>query len=129
MRDIRPDLRERLASIVHDRAILDEEEAGVKAFLRIEERRWQFGPPPDEGGAAVDADNGNDNGTPLTRAIRSALRAKRSLTVEELKTAVKDTGYDFGERSPGRVLHWGLVGMGRAVEKVGEKWRLKEVTQ
>jgi hypothetical protein len=124
MRDIRPDLRERLVAIARERARLDQMEAGIKALIQQEDQQHRvflsF-----NGADGVDA---NESGTPLTRAIRAAL-SKHSLSVEELKTAVKTAGYDFGQRSPGRVLHWGLVGMGTAVEKVGDKWRLKEGTQ
>lgn len=126
MRDIRPDLRERLAMIASERARLDKMEAGIKALLQQEDQQHQVFLPFN--GAESDAAIADESGTPLTRAIRTAL-TKRSLSVEELKAAVKSVGYDFGERSPGRVLHWGLVGMGTAVEKVGDKWRLKEVTQ
>lgn len=128
MPDIGPVLREYLKTIARERARLDKVEAGVKALLQLEDQRelpFSADDSISRNGSGNDAGAG---GTPLTRAIRMAL-TPRSLSVEELKTAVKSAGYDFGEKSPGRVLHWGLVGMGTAVEKIGDKWCLKEVTQ
>jgi len=124
MRDIRADLRERLQAIARDRAGLDQMEAGIKELLRIEDRR-EFIASGNGNGTHVD-----EGGTPLKRFILTVLRhSKQPLTVGDLKVAAAQGGYDFGEKSPGRVLHWALVGMaqGGIVEKKEDnKWHLKE---
>jgi hypothetical protein len=137
MRDIRSDLRERLGSIEQDRERLkasiqrqleelDQMEIGVKALLDQEERRFAASNGSGNGHAA------DDGTTPLARLIISLLKnSPRPLTVDEFKTAAATARFDFGEKSPGRVIHWGLVGMqqGGIVEKKGGRWQLKEVTQ
>jgi hypothetical protein len=124
MRDIGPVLRERLATIARERARLNEMEAGIKALLKLE------GGEDFKSSTNGDGDHaGEPSNTPLAKFLLDTLKqAKRSLTVTDLKAAAKNAGLDFGEKSPGRVLHWALVGKMRSgvVEKVGGKWRLVE---
>jgi hypothetical protein len=126
MRDIGPVLRERLETIARERARLDQMEAGIKALLKLENQELVASK---NGNGDQAAETGN---TPLADFVLTTLKqAKRSVTVADLKTAASNAGFDFGQKSPGRVLHWALVGKMRSgiVEKVGGKWRLKEVTQ
>ena len=137
MRDIRPDLRERLGSIEQDRTRLklstqrqleelDQQEAGVHALLRQEERRF-----------ASANGNGNDHHpaeegtTPLARFILGVFSSykPRPVSIADFKSMAAKANFDFGQKAPGRVIHWALVGMaqGGIVEKGGDDmWRLKE---
>jgi hypothetical protein len=135
MRDIRHDLKERLAYIEQERARiqasvqgrlseLDQMEAGIKSLMRLEELGFTSG-----NGHGKAADDGT---TPLSRLILGLLRNSKSpLSVNDFKASAKAMQFDFGTKAPGRVIHWGLVGMqqGGIVEKKGGKWHLKEVTQ
>jgi hypothetical protein len=137
MRDIRPDLRERLGSIEQERARikatvqgqleeLDQQEVGVKALLQQEERRFASN---NGNGIHHAADGGT---TPLSRLILAYLRNSNGpVSMDDIKASALANKFDFGEKAPGRVIHWGLVGMqqGGIVEKKGGKWHLKEVTQ
>jgi len=60
--------------------------------------------------------------------LRARRDAKKAIPLDELKAAAVKAEIDFGERSPGRVLHYALVGMAQngSVEKHDEKWRIKE---
>jgi hypothetical protein len=122
MVDIRPALRERLKTIASERARLDQMEAGIKALLQLENE----GEASTNGNSGEHAETGT---TPLAHFILDTLKhTTRAMTVNDLKTAAHKAGIDFGEKSPGRVLHWALVGKSRSgvVEKVGGRWRLKE---
>lgn len=141
MRDIRPDLKERLSFIEKERARieasvydqlddLDQQKLGVEALLEQEERRF-----------ASASGNGNghspaaeDGSTPLARFILSVFRKTnpRPVSLADFKAMAAKANFDFGEKAPGRVLHWALVGMAQSgvVQKGDDDmWRLKEVTQ
>ena len=131
MRDIRSDLKERLGSIAKEREAiqasvqgrlseLEKMEAGINALLRLEDRTFRS---TNGNGHSHAADGGS---TPLARLILTTLNAaKRPLTVDEFKEAAHAAKFDFGDKSPGRVIHWGLVGMaqGGTIEKDGGKWQ------
>jgi hypothetical protein len=98
-------------------------EAGIKALIMRESQNY----------AASSNGTGDDytdsGGTELARFVLQTLRqANKPLTVEDFKEAADAAKIDFGEKSPGRVLHWALVGMaqGGSVEKVNDKWRIKK---
>lgn len=142
MRDIRNDLKERLESLARQREQLqaqlsevDQTESGVKSLLRQEEQRY---------GALVltspDEDHANGNGfgrTPLSQLILETFKQKtdRPLMLSDFKKQAERVGFDFGEKSPGRTLHWALVGLAEnghiTVAGRGEdrRYSLKEVTQ
>lgn len=134
MRDIRKDLEERLNSIVQERSALQtkieqltQAEQGVKALLRQEDERFaQLSPPlfPQK-----ESSNGASGETPVKEFILKTLRQKnRPLGKDELREFAK-TALDFGEKAPGRVLHFGLVGLHTSglidLRKDG-RWELKK---
>jgi hypothetical protein len=136
MRDIRVDLQERLDGIAKDReglqrsmTELDRIEAGILALLQREAE--QFSMPTN--GANETADAGSWGGsTGLARLVLSTLhKASRALSLDEIKEVAETAEFDFEGKSPGRVLHWALVGMaqGDSVEKVNGKWQIKRVAQ
>lgn len=128
MRDIRADLQERLNAIAEERGDLEKRlqelagiESGITALLQRESRNFAAQSNGD-GGPYIDAGS-----TELARLILQTLRKHNApLSLEGLKEAADAAGFDFGEKSPGRVLHWALVGMaqGGSVEKVSDKWRI-----
>ncbi|HWY20231.1 MAG TPA: hypothetical protein VNX26_03365 [Candidatus Acidoferrum sp.] len=125
MTDIGPVLRERLKTIASERARLDQMEAGIKALLQLENQGIAAS---GNGGSNHSVGGGN---THLANFVLDTLKQKRSVTVNDLKSAAEKAGIDFGEKSPGRVIHWTLVAKQRSgiVEKVNGKWRFKEATQ
>ena len=60
--------------------------------------------------------------------LQTLRQANKPLHLDEIKDAAEAAEFDFGEKSPGRVLHWAMVGMaqGGSVEKVNGKWQIKE---
>lgn len=137
MRDIRDDLRERLKDVDRRRAVLDDEERGIKALLASEDKRFadsNHSPRASHLMSAVD-DNGFGK-TPLSRLILNALKSYHEpVGLDDFKQFALSSGFNFGEQSPGRTLHWALVGLTENghLECSGSgpnrKYRLKEVTQ
>jgi hypothetical protein len=121
-RDIRRDLRDRRDSIKKQReeyklrlSELDQAEASVNALLEYEEQQWGGKPnralvltSPNEAPA-----EGNGFGrTPLSQLILGTLKdSNRALGLDDFKKHAEAIGFDFGEKSPGRTLHWALVGL------------------
>jgi hypothetical protein len=103
MPSIGPALRERLQQIARERARLDKMEAGIKALLQLENE--DVGQSTNGNGAHAD-EAGNSQ---VSSFVLDVLKQKRAVTVNDLKTAATNAGIDFGEKSPGRVLHWTLV--------------------
>lgn len=117
MRDIRPDLRERLEAISKEQqslqsrlSELEQTEAGVRVLLLREEQRYSRG-------SITELHLGDNHvragGTPLAKLIITTARqgGKRWFVLDDFKTAAKEAHFDFGEKSPGRTLHWALVGL------------------
>lgn len=131
MRDIREDLRQRLQSIAIQRgqlqarlAWLDQAEANIKGLLEFEKMQ-------------VDADQqvlfeqeppvGEEERSAIARFLRDVLMDGRPRTLDELKQAAFTRGLAFGDKNPGRVLHFALLGMAQSgiVEMVGKGiWQL-----
>jgi hypothetical protein len=132
MRDIRADLKERLNTIAQKRTALqvslkelETVESGIQYLLQLEDGLF----------AVSQNGNGNhaivaDTGTELAQFILRTLRGSpQPLSLDDLKeAAVTTTNIDFGDKKPGRVIHWALVGMARhdIVEKRDEKWVIME---
>lgn len=137
MRDIRSDLKERLQRIDADaeklRAELNaltQKRNSIQALLTEEEARFAktdqmlfAGAPNDPGKYA----------TPLSKLILGKIRLNGGqASLDELKEAAEQAAYDFGEKTPGRSIHFALIGMaqGGLVEALGNGvWKLKEVRQ
>jgi len=64
--------------------------------------------------------------TALSSFILESLR-DRGKTTETLKAETKKAGISFGQKKPGRVLHFALLGMAQhgVVERVNGTWRLR----
>ncbi|MGD0115717.1 MAG: hypothetical protein ABSC13_06920 [Dehalococcoidia bacterium] len=133
MRDIRKDLKERLESIaVQKRAAenqlarLKETEDMYQALLEDEQLRWKAQQPPLAGLETMRQPKSNGR-TPLGRFIMEMLGDGRVWERADLAKLASNRGLIGTDKSPGRVLHFSLVGMAQngLVEKVGDSsWRL-----
>jgi hypothetical protein len=121
MRDIRQDLRERLAAIDNDRVVLQNQldmlsarEASIKAMLADEESRIRA-----NGASNMDLPFERVplvGGMQMTEIIKAVLRGRR-LTFDEVKDEVLKTHFNFGDdQKPGRVVHGGLLSLIRTEE-------------
>jgi hypothetical protein len=142
-RDIRRDLRERRDYIKKQRedyklklAELDQAEASVNALLEYEDQQWGGKPIRALVLTSPSDDHTESNAfgrTPLSHLILETLKdSSRALGLDDFKKHAETTGFDFGEKSPGRTLHWALVGLaenGHLVvtgRKKERRYRLKE---
>ena len=139
MRDIRADLQERLDAAEATPALLEDqrkdlinERDGLQSLYAAESKKW--------GGASVEKTRDTvsesqtelDIGTPLTRILQDQLADQKKHHLSELAKAAVEKGFSFGEKKPGRVIHFALVNMksGELVEKLGDGfWRLKTQTR
>jgi hypothetical protein len=120
VRDIRSDLRERLDAIAKRKVqlkaeaeSLDQEEIAVQGLIQREDQR--FGVRTSQLVLTSPELNQSANGfgrTPLSRLILNILKQNNhALGLDDFKKFAADLGFDFGEQSPGRTLHWALVGL------------------
>jgi hypothetical protein len=142
MRDIREDLRERLDAFAAQRVELERQlaevqtqETSYKVALRQEEQRIRD--LTDSRGAslfptsapAMNSDAATSSPA-LTFVILNAMVSKRRpLALDEIKDAISNS-FDFGEKAPGRSIHFGLVGLQRAgeVDRLPDgRWTIAEV--
>lgn len=114
MRDIRQDLRERLAAIRARREALERtmstlaaQEESYSKLLEEEESMWEQVNPPLFAGAEERA-----QGSPLSQVLLDTLKSKSgTASLEELKEAAVRRGVPFGGKRPGRVIHFAMLGM------------------
>lgn len=133
MRDIRQDLRERLAEVEaqcahHQRQVeaLVEQERTLRALLNAEEARWPVQQPLIPGYETSKASVTKNGHSPLGRFLIERL-ATGGKTLPMLKSEAEHAGILLTSKHPGRALHFSLVGMARNgyVEKVNGVWQLK----
>jgi len=134
MKDIRQDLKERLVDVDQERvriqsrlAELTHIESGLKSLLEAEEKRWKpstetytLFPPPKPNGSGKYS-------SPIAQFIMAALSDGKPKTLADLKKGAQLDGIDFGDKKPGRSIHFALVGMQQnsMVEMVGKGvWKL-----
>ena len=117
MRNIKADLEERLREVVSERqhmqvrlALLDEREKSITDLIDAEEARWvdsaQFPLFPSNG-------NGKHHKltSPVSRFVMAALGDGSARSLHDLKGLAREKGVNFGNKAPGRVLHFALLGM------------------
>jgi hypothetical protein len=113
MRDIQDDLRQRITKITIQRAELknrlawlDKVEEHLKVALEYERAQSD---------AKFDTISGEDvlfqDQSTLTSFVREALADYRPCSLSVLKDLAKNRKLDFGEKNPGRVLHFVLIGL------------------
>jgi hypothetical protein len=129
VRDITEDLRQRLSKIRIERGVLqsrlqwlDKVEASLADALEYEragvdagQAFLSFGVQPEE------------ERTPIAQFLREALSDLRPRSLDDLKRAAEERGVAFGDKTPGRSLHFALVGMqqGGIVQRTEDgNWRM-----
>lgn len=128
MRDIRKDLLERLEATTAARRKLEVElaavqmrEAGIKSLLKQEEEHFA------NQHIAMFAEG--ESSPSLAQLILQIIKSKkRPLDLGEIKEEIAKTHFDFGEKAPGRAIHFALVGMDQTgtVERLSDKrWAIK----
>jgi hypothetical protein len=99
-----------------------EKAAGIRALLQDEEERFANSVAP--------LFPENDASGRLRKLIVHVFEAqKRPLDLDEIKGEIAKTDYDFGEKKPGRAIHFALLGMGQTgdVERQDDKrWIMKD---
>ena len=134
MRDIRVDLTERLNALGGEReklkvrmAALDHKEALIRAILQQEEDRLRRA----QAGSEPPSSNPGENGkyaSPIARFVLSAFHRQNPVSLRQLRDAGVRERVPFGDKSPGRVIHFLLIGMEKngLVERLGRgMWRYK----
>ena len=128
-RDIRSDLQMRLNELEAERKNLEkrlsdmtEISSSLCLLLEHENRRWaQLSLLPEEKKTLQPAQ------TELSQAILKLLADNQDWQLSRLADTLSQMGFNFGEKKPGRVLHFALIGMSqhKLVEKVGNGvWRI-----
>jgi len=133
MRDIREDLRERLDALAADRLRAQEQltaieslENNVKATLREEETRIAR---LSANRAALPFPESLPSESPLFvgPVIKGVMKSKnRPLGSDEIRDEILNAkSFDFSDKAPGRVIHFGLVSLknGGEVEQLSDgRW-------
>jgi len=132
MRDIREDLRQRLVSITLQRGQLqarlrwlDDAEAHVKGLLDYEKMQAQMDQQPLFSEEELPTDTERSE---VALFLRDVLADGRPRSLDELKKHAATRNIEFGEKNPGRVLHFALLGMAQSgiVEMVDKGvWQMK----
>lgn len=136
MKDIRPDLRERLDALEKRSAILrsqleqnKEQEELLKNLLQHEDERFgRLEAALVAPSRSIDGDRSGAASTPLAKLIVNTIKqSDHPVTLDDLKRAAEHVKFDFGTKKPGRVLHWALVAMheNNVIERNGAGWKLK----
>jgi len=136
MRDIRSDLSERLEGIKKERAAIEarlaflkETEDLVTTVLKREEDAWSTQQPLKFEPEETQRSNGKYD-SPLAKLVLETLKESGGVcTLDDLKKAAFKNRIGFGDKKPGRSIHFLLVGMeqNKLVEGLGEgRWKLVE---
>jgi hypothetical protein len=134
MRDIRPDLRERLKSVLikrqsHQKALdnLAAEEQLLTKMLQSEDAMFEV--PSTLFDAAEDVGPAQPT-APLSEVLIETLKAHSgSASLDELKEGAAQRRVPFGGKQPGRVIHFAMLGMAqhRLVDRKDDgRWFLVE---
>jgi|TARA_B100001964_G_scaffold237756_1_gene301883 hypothetical protein len=132
MRDIRHDLRERLEDVSSKRSDLELELKSLKdRELHLNALLTQEGlflDGPDSPDSRLQNEQPLQDEQTLTDAIRTILGGGSPLSLEELKTRLENSPLLAETSSPGRSIHFSLVGMsrlGRAHRAEDGKWSIR----
>ena len=115
MRDITKDLEERIdetkkehARLLRQILALQQNEKMLTAMLESERARW-----PEQAAlpGMVGSNGASRSPSAFSRFLQHALSDGRPRSLDELKLLAQGQGIDFGSKTPGRVLHYALVGM------------------
>jgi len=133
MRDIRDDLKERIASIAKEReemeARLDavaKQESALKSLLAEENARWNGLEPRLFDTPGPNLKNGHKL-KPLSRMLFEMLNDGTDWTTDRLARAAIDRKFPFGIKSPNRSCHFGCVGLKKngLIDQTRTGWVMK----
>ncbi len=131
MRDIRKDLKDRLADIKARRnemqaelRRLADQEAAVERLLLAEESKWRHTTP------SLFESEPQPQQMTLSQLLLDTLKSKNgTASLDELKEEARQSGVPFGRKQPGRAIHFAMLGMAQhnLVERTKDgKWSLKK---
>jgi hypothetical protein len=104
-------------------SLLTDQVASIERLLEAENTIWEKVNPP----LFVGSDNGQQ-GTALSQMLLDVLRSKNGIaSLDELKEVATQRGVPFGDKHPGRVIHFALLGMGqhKLVRRLADgRWEL-----
>lgn len=115
MRDITKDLEERIdetkkehARLLRQILALQQNEKMLTAMLESETARW-----PEQGilPGLAGSNGASQSASLFSRFLQMALSDGKPRRLDELKIRAQGQGIDFGNKNPGRVLHYALVAM------------------
>ncbi len=132
MQDIRQELTERLRQLREQREGVQQQldeleslEQGLLKVLNSENAIWdKLAPPLFRDTSAPKNGSGNLGG-----AILELLRDGQSRTMDQLKSELRERGYMFGDKAPGRVINFCLVGLqnrGAARKLEDGSWEIQQ---
>jgi hypothetical protein len=130
MRDIRSDLRERRDSVrtkkaVHLAAVerLTVQEQTLDKLIEEEDAMWEKISPPL-------FERTEQQSSVLSRVLLETLKSRGGVAwLGELKESAMERGVPFGDKQPGRVIHFAMLGMAqhKLVERKEDgRWMLVE---
>ncbi len=135
MRDITSDLVERINELEAEQQRLTDElreiekdKSLVKMLLEREIARKRRLQPALFGPGELGEGKEEKYSTPLARSVLEFLKERESAHLDDLKQNALLRGIDFADKSPGRAIHFLLLGMEQNgyVEKVQDGiWKLK----
>ena len=125
MRDIRQDLKERLAALAAERSELDRREEVLRRLLAEEETRSAREPSLFSHATASEQEAESTSNS--RTFVMEALSDRQEWSLDQLKDWARVLCVDFKGKSPGQSLHGTLVSMKRSglVDQSGKGvWRL-----
>ncbi|MGA9797912.1 MAG: hypothetical protein WBQ68_02800 [Terriglobales bacterium] len=130
MRDIRSDLRERRDSVRAKKAAMQAavermsaQEQILDKLIEEEDAMWEKISPPL-------FEKSESQGSALSQVLLETLKSKGGFAwLAELKESAVQRGVPFGEKQPGRVIHFAMLGMAQhnlVSRENNGRWRLVE---
>ena len=130
MRDIRQDLRERRDSVRTKRASMEtalerlkDEESMYDKLIAAEDAMFDKLTSPLFAGT-------EQQGSVLSQVLLETLKSKGGIAwLGELKESAVERGVPFGDKQPGRVIHFAMLGMAQhnlVARETDGRWRLVE---
>lgn len=138
MRDIRPDLKERASSLKAEiealRADLEAKERHLESTGELLARENDYWANKDQKQLFDSAEPGVSNGHgQVDRGLMEFLEKSLTgagLTAKEIGQLAVDRGFDFGEKSPSRAVHFRLLNLQKAgkASRHGDRWKMRNTS-
>ncbi|MGO8718830.1 MAG: hypothetical protein ACLQMO_06380 [Acidobacteriaceae bacterium] len=120
MQDIRQELRERIKQtqdrreqLHHELEQLDTTEQSLQGVLNSENELWKRLTPTSSlfQHVPVADEQSNNGGNTLPGLLTEFMRNGKAWSMDDFKAELQKRGYPFGEKAPGRVINFALVGL------------------